>query len=1196
MENLLIPYQATFLIPAKGALVLAPHPDDEVFGCGGAIMRHIEQGVPVHVVVVSDGGYGVEAASRDDYVRQRQAESIAAGERLGYGVPIFWAYRDREVSYGEKLVLEIAAAIQSAKADLVYAPSMLEMHPDHRALAMAAIEAVRRAGDGVRLALYEVGVPLQPNVLLDITGLADRKMAAMGCFFSQLTKQRYDLDVAALNRYRSYTLPASVTAAEAFAVFDAAALMQDPLRLHQSEYARQDKLGMMLDIGDAPLVSVIIRSMDRPSLSDALDSVALQTYPHIEVVLVDALGNHRDMGAWCGRFPLRMAGKGKSLQRGGAANAGLDAAKGDYLIFLDDDDWFEADHIARLVREIQAHPEVRVVYSGVKCIDAEGKSLATQFATPFDATQLVAGNYIPIHAALFARTLLDAGCRVDESFDVYEDWDFWVQASRFTDFLFIGGFTAVYRITEQAGFGVHADRSKAEAASAKLFNKWVPRLNDGQLLELMHAVRLVRTRDQQLAELHGHIDNLRKALTDKDALIQERDALVQEKDRQIQSVASSLQQVLSSNSWKLTRPVRRLMEATQSMRRRLAELRQMLKRNGGLFGLANTMFLIVKKDGFGELLSRVARFVRGNPSHHPDNNSYQEWVERYDTLGATDRKRIVAAIEAMTSRPKISVLMPVYNPPLDFLDEAIASVRKQLYPDWELCIADDASGDPAVRELLARHAAEDTRIRVVYREQNGHISRASNSALELATGEFVALFDNDDLLPEHALYCIAQAIHDHPDAALVYSDEDKIDSTSRRHAPYFKPDWNPDLFLSHNMICHLGAYRTSLVRALDGFRTGFEGAQDYDLALRCIEQIAPGQIVHIPRVLYHWRSHPGSTALAGSEKNYALLAGERALNDHLQRMGVAAKAELLEFGMYRVRYATPSPLPMVSLIIPTRNGLKLIRMCVESILSRTLYPNYEIIIVDNGSDEPETLQYLASLSGDARVRVLRDERPFNYAALNNGAISHARGEYVALINNDIEVLSPDWLDEMIGLAAQPGVGAVGARLWYPNDTLQHGGVILGVGGVAGHSHKHLPKGDLGYFARAGLTQTLSAVTAACLVVRKDIYTQVGGLDEANLKVAFNDIDFCLKVRSAGYRNVWTPYAELYHHESATRGYEDTPEKQARFMQEVLYMQSRWKDALGFDPAYNPNLTLEWEDFGLAWPPRVAPLPDISVRA
>lgn len=310
------------------------------------------------------------------------------------------------------------------------------------------------------------------------------------------------------------------------------------------------------------------------------------------------------------------------------------------------------------------------------------------------------------------------------------------------------------------------------------------------------------------------------------------------------------------------------------------------------------------------------------------------------------------------------------------------------------------------------------------------------------------------------------------------------------------------------------------------------------------------------------------------------------MNDHFERTQISAKAELLDFGMYRVRYTIPAPDTLISLIIPTRNSLKLIKQCIDSIVSKTTYKNYEILIVDNNSDDPEVLNYFNSLIIDERIHIIRDERPFNYSALNNAAVCQAKGEYIALVNNDIEIITPEWLDEMLGLAIQPGVGVVGARLWYPNDTLQHGGVITGLGGLAGHSHKHLHKNGPGYFYRAQLIQSLSAVTAACLVVKKSIFQEVGGLDEVNLAVAFNDVDFCLRVLKAGYRNVWTPYAELFHHESATRGSEDTPEKKERFRNEMLYMKTRWGESLMNDPAYSPNLTLDFEDFSYAWPPRI----------
>jgi glycosyltransferase involved in cell wall biosynthesis len=577
------------------------------------------------------------------------------------------------------------------------------------------------------------------------------------------------------------------------------------------------------------------------------------------------------------------------------------------------------------------------------------------------------------------------------------------------------------------------------------------------------------------------------------------------------------------------------------------------------------------------------------PAYSPfsaDGNNYPKWVLDYDTLTEKIRATMRQNSSSFTSKPLLSVIMPVYNPNPLWLVEVIESVRNQIYPNWELCIADDLSSDKSIRPILERYVKEDSRIKVIFRDKNGHISNASNSALELSKGEWIALLDHDDLLPEHALYWVADAINKHPEIQMIYSDEDKINEKGTRFGPYFKCDWNEDLFYSHNMFSHLGVYSAQLIHKVGGFRIGLEGSQDYDLALRCIEHIEPSQIHHIPRVLYHWRLHAESTASSSEAKPYAMIAGERAITEHLARKGINAKAELIVYG-YRVRYSLPETLPLVSLIIPTRNGLNLLKQCVESILSKTTYTNYEILIVDNGSDDIAILDYLKKVTLNSKVRVIRDDRPFNYSALNNAAVKLARGEIIGLVNNDIEVISPDWLSEMVSHALRPNIGAVGAKLLYPNDTVQHAGVLLGVTGVAAHAHKNLPRHGHGYFSRANLTQSFSAVTAACLVVRKSTYESVEGLNEVDLKIAFNDIDFCIRLCKAGFKNIWTPYAELYHHESATRGHEDSPEKRERFAKEIAYMERN--NLSKPDPAYSLNLTLDNDDFSLAWPPRVEQL-------
>ncbi|NLP61658.1 glycosyltransferase family 2 protein [Paraburkholderia sacchari] len=613
-----------------------------------------------------------------------------------------------------------------------------------------------------------------------------------------------------------------------------------------------------------------------------------------------------------------------------------------------------------------------------------------------------------------------------------------------------------------------------------------------------------------------------------------------------------------------------------------------VRMTGGMRSVVHRAYAIYREDGMSGLGRRMRRLGRSAVDAWASREGYLQWIARHDTLDDAARAAMVKRIEGERGWPTLSIVMPTFNPKPEWLAQAIDSVRAQLYPYWELCIADDASTDPAIRPLLEQYAAYDARIKVVFREQNGHICAASNSALALVSSDWVVLLDHDDMLPEHALYCVADAILACPSARLIYSDEDKIDETGRRHDPYFKCDWNIDLFYSHNMFSHLGVYHKSLVDEVGGFREGLEGSQDHDLALRCLEVSGDGAVHHIPRVLYHWRVHSGSTAQSVAAKPYVALAGERALNEHFARTGVAASAEWIGHG-YRVSYALPKTLPLVSLIVPTRNGLKLLRQCIGSIHARTDYPNYEILIVDNGSNDPETLRYFDAFAADSRVRVIRDDRPFNYSALNNAAVREARGELVGLVNNDIEVIAREWLGEMVSLALQPGVGAVGAKLLFPDDTIQHAGVVTGVGGVAGHVYKHAARNANGYFGRARLISSYSAVTAACLLIRKSVYLEVGGLNEQDLTVAFNDVDFCLRVRDAGYRNVWTPYAELYHHESATRGYEDNPEKRARFAKEIAYMERRWGSALRNDPAYNPNLTLERDDFGLSTMPRVPPL-------
>lgn len=570
---------------------------------------------------------------------------------------------------------------------------------------------------------------------------------------------------------------------------------------------------------------------------------------------------------------------------------------------------------------------------------------------------------------------------------------------------------------------------------------------------------------------------------------------------------------------------------------------------------------------------------------------YKDWVEAFDTITAEDQRAMKRMLSDLREKPLISVVMPVYNTPEDLLRECIDSVIDQVYPRWEFCIADDNSSAAHIRPVLEEYAQKDPRIKVVFRGENGHISKATNSAIEVSTGEWLALLDHDDLLPCHALFSVAAAINDNPEALILYSDEDKIDLEGNRTAPYFKSDWNERLVYEQNMISHLGVYNAELIQRIGGFRAGLEGAQDYDLLLRASEHVKASQIVHIPEILYHWRMLPGSTALATNEKSYAQIAGSKALHDAANRRGLSADiAADPDTGYYRLAFRPPENPPLVTIVIPTRDGLDILEPCITSILEKTRYENFEILIIDNQSEREETLTYFAELKKNSRIRVLLYDDIFNYSAINNFAVSNANGDLVCLLNNDTEVISENWLDEMVAELSQAGVGAVGAKLLYTDGTIQHAGVVLGAGGdpgVAAHSLVGLPGNDPGYFAHAALSREVSAVTAACLLTRKDVFEEVGGLNEADLKVAFNDVDFCMKIRKSGYKIIWTPHAALYHHESKSRGLEDTPEKKARFEKEVRYMIDKWGDTLLVDPYYNPNLTLNGDTYTIAKKPRAS---------
>ena len=616
---------------------------------------------------------------------------------------------------------------------------------------------------------------------------------------------------------------------------------------------------------------------------------------------------------------------------------------------------------------------------------------------------------------------------------------------------------------------------------------------------------------------------------------------------------SKLHRVQQSASWKMTGPLRFL-------RRKLIDPHK----------AENTR---------GEDACRHEKLKKG----YGPTKLYHKWISKYDRFRSREYKAVVKQLFALESKPLISILLPVFDPDEKHLHSTIESVFSQIYPNWELCIVNDASKQSYVRPFLDSLCERDKRVKVSHRLENGHISLASNEASTMAEGDFVLLLDHDDLLRPHSVLRFAEKISSNPSLKLIYSDEDKVDEEGVRFDHYFKPDWNPDLFLSQNYICHLTCIsRHEFVRA-GGFRIGIEGSQDWDLFLRICEGIKDEEIGHIPEILYHWRATEKSTASTLETKSYALKSSLRVINDALERRSEKASAEISDMknGYLRVKYSMPDDPPLVSVLIPTRNRFGLISRCIESLLDLTSYGNYEIIILDHESDAPEVIEYFERLATLPMIRILKVSGEFNYSKINNFGVKQAKGSVLLLLNNDIEVIHSDWMDEMVSQALRPEIGCVGAKLLYPNDLVQHGGVIIGLGGVAGHSHKLFHAEHPGYKHRLQLVQNLSAVTAACLAVRKESFTSAGGFNEEHLKVAFNDVDFCLKVEDLGLRNLWSPYAVLKHHESASRGKDSDPDKIERFRREVRYMKDFWGKRLVSDPHYNPNLTNKREDFSLA---------------
>ncbi len=564
----------------------------------------------------------------------------------------------------------------------------------------------------------------------------------------------------------------------------------------------------------------------------------------------------------------------------------------------------------------------------------------------------------------------------------------------------------------------------------------------------------------------------------------------------------------------------------------------------------------------------------------PDEKRYAIWYDK-NYPGVVERMREKTIHFAL--HPKFSIIVPLYHTPKNFLTDMVNSVKKQTYENWELCLANGSPEDEELDAQVKSLMNGEPRIKYVKLKENLGIAGNTNEALALATGNYTALLDHDDFLAPNALFEFVKAINENGDADCLYSDEDKVDQDGTFHYfPHFKSDYNPDLLHTNNYICHFFAVKTSIIKKIGGFRSNFDGAQDFDLVLRCIDESK--SVIHVPKILYSWRCHKDSTSANTDSKGYAFEAGKRALQEYYDRHGIEAKVETTSLpGYYKTMYLYRER-PLVTIIIPNKDHIEDLERCVKSLLAQQAYTNFEILIVENNSEKEETFAYYETLKKlDPRIRVETwkadddgrhsKKTNFNYAAIQNYAATKANGEFLLLLNNDTQVIDPDFLVSMVGYGRRSEVGAVGAKLLYENDTIQHAGVIVGVEGVAFHQFLELPQNDPGYMGRASFSQDVSAVTGACLLIRKAVYEEVGGMDE-HLAVSYNDVDLCLKLREKGYLVVYDAFAHLHHYESRSRGYEDSPEKQARLAREAEYMKNKWKHVMGSDPYYNKNLSLK----------------------
>ena len=943
------------------------------------------------------------------------------------------------------------------------------------------------------------------------------------------------------------------------------------------------------------LVTIIIPAFNHDKfISDTINSLLEVDYDNCELIIIDDASSDLTSQVIqskyndCNEHFVNFIFKKHNVNLGIAKtiNEAIKISNGEYIMIVASDDYVNKNILIELVNAIEKDVSIGAVFSNQQYINDKGIIVDNINETTRlniknnDITyeKLLMGNFISNCALIKKEVFLKVGFL---DIKLIEDWSFWLKVIKEYRIKKVNKVLVYYRLHDgnthklisnhKPHFLDHIQtliNEQQYCADNKLSSLWKK--------ALMHAIDINYPSDliQSIHEKDIHIRNIEADLVNfhqmkidyEEALDhnEKYNASILAKNNHIRNLEAIINSYKNSLSYRLTKPLR-------FIGRIIFKIRNAASSNFSFFNY-------YKKYGLIQLIRKVFKFIlyliiEKNYSSEVDQSfSYEEWIKKNEF-------NYLDTVIDFYKKPKISVILPVYKPPIDFLDQAIESVLNQSYDNFELCIVDDNSNDKKITSLLKKYTKKDGRIKLKINQKNLHISEASNEGLKIATGEYVTFLDHDDLLPKNSLLEIVRTINNNPSIKIIYTDEDKIDEDNNRFQPYFKPDFNYDLLLSQNTFCHMTVYQMNLIKNLNGFTVGLEGSQDYDLALRAVEIVSNDEIAHIPKILYHWRAIDGSTALEHNEKDYCMQAGKKALENHFSRKNENVKVEVMSNSCYRNYHPLPNKLPLVSIVIPTKNMHDVLKVCIDSILRKTDYTNYEIIIVNNQTDDQESINYLNTLKQNQKITIIDYDKPYNFSAIHNFVINHINGQYICMLNNDTEVISTNWLSEMMSHCLRDGVGIVGAKLLYTNKTVQHAGVILGIGGVAGHIHKNIKKDDWGYMNRARVVQNLSAVTAACWILNKDIYMEAGGMDE-NLPIAFNDVDFCLKVLRLGYRNLFTPFALLYHHESLTRGYDDNPEKIKIQNIEANYMKSKWGDLLINDPAYNINFSLEKDDYSL----------------